>query len=511
MSMIRDGFKNFVDWWRNEARHEVVLFDVNNTCTVCHKKEVHVTLSKEVRFCSYNCKGQAFKRFEEYQGKKKCKYPGCDKKCYVENNGIVYDFCDRTHAMEFKKQQVCKLPGCQLRCFAENGKVHDFCCKSHADKYQKNTCGFHVLSRQPLQSHGYFLRPSTGPIHFYNRDDPYYEFTNFATYPVKIDDKVWPTTEHYFQAQKFIGTPYVEYIRTLPAPRLAFDFSRKPEVSHWRRNDWEQVKEKVMEKALWAKFTQHSELHKMLLDTGGRRLVEHTSNDRYWGDGGDGSGKNRLGNLLMDVRQKLRQGKIYTLPYKPKSIEREEPQAASSTPEKDGGDNQPDLIILNDDSTGDSLCGTTTTPQSSPMECNIAENSNDSTLLLPPLMPFTEATSHPLGTDATSTSTINSANPDDIVNSITEQPPAPAMESDDGQQPNPSISDEPQGSNSNELADCVNSITEQPPAPAMASDDGQQPNPSINDEPQGSNSNELADCVEPMDTVDNSTVGNDKI
>ena len=129
-------------------------------------------------------------------------------------------------------------------------------------------------------------------------------------FPVRIDDKVWPTTEHYFQAQKFIGTPYVDRIRRLSAPRWAFDFSRKPEVSYWRRSDWEQVKEKIMEKALWAKFTQHLVLCNMLLDTGDRRLVEHTSNDHYWGDGGDGNGKNRLGNLLMDVRQRLRQGNI---------------------------------------------------------------------------------------------------------------------------------------------------------------------------------------------------------
>jgi hypothetical protein len=33
--------------------------------------------------------------------------------------------------------------------------------------------------------------------------------------------------------------------------------------------------------------------------------VEHTTNDRYWGDGGDGSGKNRLGALLMELRAEL--------------------------------------------------------------------------------------------------------------------------------------------------------------------------------------------------------------
>lgn len=40
--------------------------------------------------------------------------------------------------------------------------------------------------------------------------------------------------------------------------------------------------------------------------TGDAKLVEHTENDDYWGDGGDGSGRNMLGQLLMKVRRKLR-------------------------------------------------------------------------------------------------------------------------------------------------------------------------------------------------------------
>ena len=58
--------------------------------------------------------------------------------------------------------------------------------------------------------------------------------------------------------------------------------------------------------ALRAKFTQHDELKAVLLGTGDAELVEHTANDRYWGDGGDGSGKNRLGALLMQVRAEIR-------------------------------------------------------------------------------------------------------------------------------------------------------------------------------------------------------------
>lgn len=55
---------------------------------------------------------------------------------------------------------------------------------------------------------------------------------------------------------------------------------------------------------LRAKFTQNENLKKKLLETGDRILREHTGRDKYWGDGGKKfTGKNRLGFLLMEVRQ----------------------------------------------------------------------------------------------------------------------------------------------------------------------------------------------------------------
>ena len=45
----------------------------------------------------------------------------------------------------------------------------------------------------------------------------------------------------------------------------------------------------------------------MLLSTGSAERVEHTTNDAYRGDGGDGSGSNMLGCILMDVRGRLRE------------------------------------------------------------------------------------------------------------------------------------------------------------------------------------------------------------
>ncbi|CAF4838482.1 unnamed protein product [Rotaria socialis] len=54
-----------------------------------------------------------------------------------------------------------------------------------------------------------------------------------------------------------------------------------------------------MLKACMAKFEQHFRLRELLLSTGNRQLVEHTTKDSYWADGGDGSGRNQLGITLV--------------------------------------------------------------------------------------------------------------------------------------------------------------------------------------------------------------------
>lgn len=141
-------------------------------------------------------------------------------------------------------------------------------------------------------------------IRFYHEGEPFYEFTNFARYPIDLGGNVWPTSEHYFQAQKHAGTPLEERIRAAASPREAFTLGR----SHPPRADWATVWDEVMLEAVRAKFTQHPELRALLLGTEDAVLIEHTSNDRYWGDGGDGSGVNRLGYILMRVREEFNTG-----------------------------------------------------------------------------------------------------------------------------------------------------------------------------------------------------------
>jgi len=165
----------------------------------------------------------------------------------------------------------------------------------------------------PTSTQPSYSTTSTGEIKFYDRSSPYYEFTNFYPAPITLEGKLWPTSEHYFQAQKFVSTPYMEIIRKLSTPREAFQMAREPSVSQWKRKDWEDVKDDVMLKALRCKFTQHTDLGKKLVETHDKCLVEHTANDSYWADGGDGSGQNKLGKLLMQVRSELQASGRYCI------------------------------------------------------------------------------------------------------------------------------------------------------------------------------------------------------
>lgn len=144
----------------------------------------------------------------------------------------------------------------------------------------------------------------TERIEFYRVANEFGCFSNFSPHPFRLQGKLWPTSEHYFQAQKFAGTPRAELVRKAKSPGEAARLGR--DRRHPLRRDWERAKVSIMTDAVRAKFEQHDDIRAILLGTGDALLVEHTENDAYWGDGGDGSGKNMLGRVLMQVRAQLR-------------------------------------------------------------------------------------------------------------------------------------------------------------------------------------------------------------
>lgn len=140
-------------------------------------------------------------------------------------------------------------------------------------------------------------------LDFYSVKDLYGEFSNFALFPITIDGVVWPSSEHYYQSQKFLDHDLQEKVRAAATPYQAAQIGRDPNLP--MRQDWDDVKDAVMLVALHAKYSQYKVLHDLLISTNNAHLFEHTKNDCYWADCGDRSGKNRLGEELMQVREEL--------------------------------------------------------------------------------------------------------------------------------------------------------------------------------------------------------------
>ena len=110
-------------------------------------------------------------------------------------------------------------------------------------------------------------------------------------------------TEAPFHAEKcWSRAKEFEMIRPLQSKRLG----RRVLM----RRDWEQIKDRVMYDVCYAKFTQDPVLKAKLLATGNRELVEgNTHGDRCWGmtcSNGVWIGENRLGKVLMKLREDLR-------------------------------------------------------------------------------------------------------------------------------------------------------------------------------------------------------------
>src|SRR4051794_39380956 len=108
-------------------------------------------------------------------------------------------------------------------------------------------------------------------IYFYKVSDEYGCFSNFSPHGFKLDGVFWKTCEHYFQAQKFVGTEYEMQIRLSLSPMEAAKMGR--DRSKPLRQDWEEIKDDVMRKAVMKKFTRHKEIQKVLLSTENKEII----------------------------------------------------------------------------------------------------------------------------------------------------------------------------------------------------------------------------------------------
>ena len=127
--------------------------------------------------------------------------------------------------------------------------------------------------------------------------------SNFYPCPITIGGVVYKTSEHFFQSQKFVNPKDKFEAINAKTPTQSAKIGRDRQRPI--RKDWDTCRDTVMRFILTEKFKQHPELAKRLVETGEKTLVEHRKADKYWGDGGDGTGKNMLGVILMEIREEL--------------------------------------------------------------------------------------------------------------------------------------------------------------------------------------------------------------
>jgi ribA/ribD-fused uncharacterized protein len=159
------------------------------------------------------------------------------------------------------------------------------------------------------------------PVLFYGAGEdkgPYRAFSNMAEYPIQVNDVRYPTVEHYFQGQKaheFGDSEIEEKMKKTPSGKAVKALGKK--VKNFVKEVWDEKRLEVMMRGVKAKFVQHPELQKQLLDTGSKQIGEANARDSFWGIGTSENtevskkpsawkGQNRLGKILMALRDEFR-------------------------------------------------------------------------------------------------------------------------------------------------------------------------------------------------------------
>jgi ribA/ribD-fused uncharacterized protein len=159
------------------------------------------------------------------------------------------------------------------------------------------------------------------PILFSTGDEskgPNRVFSNELILPTLIDGVSYPTVEHYVmvrKARQFGDEKAVQKIMKAKSAKSAKGVEKS--IEGVKEDEWDAMKDDVMRVALRAKFTQHPELRKQLLETGAAVLGYANARDKYWSIGTSEDtdkskkpskwpGQNKLGVLLMELRETLR-------------------------------------------------------------------------------------------------------------------------------------------------------------------------------------------------------------
>ncbi len=140
-------------------------------------------------------------------------------------------------------------------------------------------------------------------IGFYPRE--FYFLDNFSAFQVEIDGVVFPTAEHAYHYIKFRGFDN-EVAAEILKSRSPHDAQKVAYANKEKQNPrWDEIKLKEMRRICEAKLSQHEYIRTKLKDSGELEIVEDSTKDPFWGWGPNRDGRNELGKIWMELRDKL--------------------------------------------------------------------------------------------------------------------------------------------------------------------------------------------------------------
>ncbi len=156
-------------------------------------------------------------------------------------------------------------------------------------------------------------------IGFYKETEEYGCFSNWYPVKFKVDGIEFISSEQYmmFSKARLFGDT-VTAAKILQATDQMTIKKLGREVTPFDGSLWNSRDMEIMKKGLLAKFSQNEDIKEILLSTGDNILAECAPRDLKWGigysvgspavqDPSKWRGQNKLGQVLMNIRDELRQ------------------------------------------------------------------------------------------------------------------------------------------------------------------------------------------------------------
>ena len=142
-------------------------------------------------------------------------------------------------------------------------------------------------------------------IEFYKEFGELGYLANYSNHGFTKNGVFYKTVEHYYQSEKFSDPEIKNKIINADTPKEASNIGRDRNLK--RIDDFKSIKNQVMFDGILEKFRQNRDIAYKLIETRNKKIAEATIDEYYWGIGKDKSGKNVIGDILVRVRERIKE------------------------------------------------------------------------------------------------------------------------------------------------------------------------------------------------------------